>query len=239
MPGRGTGMSTRRIGAAAVFGAIGVAILLALGFWQVQRLGEKRALIAEIEARLAAAPVAVPAEPDSDSDQLLRVAARGKVGEEELHVLTSQRPWGPGYRIISPFTLEDGRRVLLDLGYVPEEMKEPDARPPRAPRQTEVAGVLYWPRETDRFTPEPDLDRNIWFAREVGTMAEALGTAPLMIVAESHGLGDWPRPAPPGAELPNRHLEYALTWFGLAVGWAVMTVLLIRTELRGQRQSGA
>src|SRR5690606_33258806 len=108
---------------AALFGSVGVAILLALGFWQVQRLGEKRALIAEIEARLAAAPSAVPAEPDPDRDRLLRVTVRGQVGSEELHVLTSQRPWGAGYRIISPLTLEDGRRVLLDLGYVPQEMK--------------------------------------------------------------------------------------------------------------------
>ena len=141
--------------------------------------------------------------------------------------------------MISPFTLEDGRRVLLDLGFVPHEMKDRGSRPESAEHPsgavTEVTGVLLWPRETDSFTPEPDRERNIWFARDVTAMARALGTDPVMIVAESHGLGDWPHPVPPGVDLPNRHLEYALTWFGLAVAWALMTVLLIRSELRKPR----
>ncbi|HET7410284.1 MAG TPA: SURF1 family protein [Paracoccaceae bacterium] len=235
MPGQGPGMTSRRIIIAAVAGVIGLAMLLALGIWQVQRLGEKQALIAEIEERLAAPPVALPADPQPERDRLLRVTVRGRVGAEELHVITSLRPLGAGYRVISPFTLDDGRRVLLDLGYVPQDMKDPASRPPQGSAGvTQVTGVLLWPRETDGFTPEPDLDRNIWFARNVETMADALETEPLMIVAESHGLGEWPRPVPPGVDLPNRHLEYALTWFGLAIAWAVMTVLFIRTELHGR-----
>ena len=60
-------MTVRRAIVAALFGIVGVAILLGLGVWQVQRLGEKRALIAEIETRLAAAPVAVPSEPETST----------------------------------------------------------------------------------------------------------------------------------------------------------------------------
>src|SRR5690606_21139182 len=118
------------------------------------------------------------------------------------------RPLGAGFRVISPLTQDDGRRVLVDLGYVPQDMKAVGARGAQGSVGViEVTGVLLWPRETDGFTPEPDLSRNIWFARNVEAMAEALETEPLMIVAEAHGLGEWPRPVPPGVDLPNRHLE--------------------------------
>lgn len=235
-------MSRGRILAAIAFGVVGVAILLVLGFWQVQRLAQKEALIAEIEARLAADPVALPQGPDPARDRLLRVAATGRIGPEELHVLSSVRPWGAGYRIVSPMTLPDGRRILVDLGFVPQGMKDPAARPAqarndpaRAPET--VTGPLYWPLETDSYTPEPDLARNIWFGRDVDAMATALSTEPVLLIAESHPRPEWPRPQPPGADLPNRHLEYAITWFGLAVAWAVMTALFVRTHGRSRPPS--
>jgi surfeit locus 1 family protein len=232
-------MTLRRTIFPALIGVIGVAILLALGAWQVQRLAWKEGMIAEIEARLAAAPVPVPEQPDPQRDRLLRVEATGQIGADELHVLSSLDPWGAGYRVVSPMEITDGRRILVDLGYVPQDMKEPAARPRlaspdpgRAPDQ--VTGPLLWPAEVDSFTPEPALDRNIWFARDVPRMAEALGTEPVLLVAESHPWTEWPRPTPPGTNVPNRHLEYAVTWFGLAAVWAGMTLWWIRTELRGR-----
>ncbi len=230
-------MTLRRIVVPALFGVIGVAILLALGFWQVQRLAWKQGLIAEIEARLAADPVPVPQSPDPARDRLLRVEATGLIGAEELHVLSSLAPWGAGYRVVSPMTLADRRRIMVDLGFVPQDMKNPASRPESTPRDAErmpdqITGLLLWPAETDSFTPEPELRRNIWFARDVPRMAAALGTDPVLLVAETYPGNEWPRPAPPGTDLPNRHLEYAITWFGLAAVWAGMTIFWFRTELR-------
>lgn len=233
-------MSFRRIVLPALVGVVGVAILLALGFWQVQRLEWKQGLIADIQARLAADPVPVPAPPDPARDRLLRVEATGQIGAEELHVLSSLAPWGAGYRVVSPMTLADGRTILVDLGFVPQDMKAPASRPEPAPGDGEsspdqVTGLLLWPSETDSFTPEPELDRNIWFARDVERMAAALRTERVLLVAETYPGNEWPRPAPPGTDLPNRHLEYAVTWFGLAAVWAGMTVFWFRTELRRRR----
>lgn len=233
MPARACGMVNRRIITVVLFGVFGVAILMSLGIWQVYRLGEKEALIARIEARLAAAPVPLPAQPEREEDALLHVTISGEIGAEELHVLGSFRPSGPGYRVISPFTLTDGRRVLLDLGFVPEALKAQETRPQLAEiGAVQVTGALLWPRETDSFTPEPDLGRNIWFAREVDSMAPALKTEPVLVVAEENPWGEWPRALPPGVDLPNRHLEYATTWFGIAFAWGMMTVVLLVTELR-------
>ena len=225
--------------AAVIFGVAGVAVLLGLGAWQVQRLAWKEALIARLEQRLAADPVALPVRPDPVRDAFLRVRVTGRIGGRigggEVHVLTSLIPYGPGFRVIVPLTDTtagaSGRVVLVDLGYLPEAMKDAGAR---RGGPVEVVGALYWPDETDAFTPEPDRAANIWFARDLGPMAEALGTEPLLIVAESHGGlaggGEWPKPLRLGVSLVNNHLQYAITWFSLALIWAVMSAMLVRRE---------
>jgi surfeit locus 1 family protein len=216
-------------GAAVVFGLVGTAVLIGLGLWQTQRLAWKEDLIAGLGQRLSQAPVALPQDPDPVRDKYLRVAVAGSVDGRELHVLTSQMPWGAGFRVIAPLTDHAGRAILVDLGYVPAAAKDAGARPAR---KVEAVGALYWPEETDRFTPSPDRDANIWFARDLAPMAEALGTEPLLIVAESHGGGDWPKPLRLGVNLPNDHLQYAITWFSLALVWALMSVMLVRRERR-------
>jgi surfeit locus 1 family protein len=217
---------------ALAFGLGGLAILLGLGTWQLQRLAWKNDLIAQLEARLSVAPVPLPAAPDRARDAYLRVAVPGRYAEGELHVLTSRKPYGPGFRVIAPFETQGGRRILVDRGFVPEEEKDA-ARPlPQGP--VTVTGALVWPRETDMFTPEPDRAENFWFARDVPLMAEALDTAPLMVAAESNP-GERPVATPVTVNLRNTHLQYAITWFGLAVGWAAMTAaLVLRIRRRGE-----
>jgi surfeit locus 1 family protein len=213
---------TRRMIAPLIFGVVGVAILLSLGFWQLRRLEWKEAILAEIATRLAADPVDVPPEP-TPADQYLRVRASGTLEPGELHVYTSAPPRGVGYRVIAPMTLADGRRILLDRGFIP--IDEKDA--PRATGPITVTGTLAWPRETDTFTADPDRQKNIWFARDVDLMAGALDTDPVMlVVATSDGEGG-PMPLPVSVNIPNDHLQYAITWFLLAVVWTLMTAYLL------------
>lgn len=217
-----------RILAVVLFGLAGTAVLAGLGVWQLERLEWKEGLIARLESRLAAEPAALPAAPDPEADNFLRVAVEGELGDEALHLLTTERPWGPGFRVIAPLELGSGRSVMVDLGYIPEARKG-EALPEGPAR---VTGALYWPDEPDAHAPEPDLARNIWFARAPRAMAEALGTEPVLIVADDHDLGAWPKPRRLGVNLRNDHLGYAVTWFSLAVVWAVMSGLLARRERR-------
>jgi surfeit locus 1 family protein len=214
---------TRRMIVPLVFGLLGVAVLVALGLWQVQRLAWKTGMLARIEATLAVEPVAVPAAPDPEADQYRRVRAAGTLGAEELHVYTSVPPHGAGYRVIAPLALADGRRVLLDRGFVP--IGEKDAVRHRG--GIAVEGALFWPDETDGFTSPPDREKNIWFARDVPLMAAALDTEPVMIVTETSDDPAAPLPQPVTPNLPNDHLGYAITWFGLAAVWAAMTGWLL------------
>jgi surfeit locus 1 family protein len=202
-----------------LFGLAGVAVLVALGVWQVQRLAWKTALIAGVEARLAAAPVPVPPHPDPLADQYRRVRASGVIEPGELHVYTPAPGGGAGYRVIVPLKLPDGRRILLDRGFVPVEAKDA----PRRLGPIAVEGSLRWPQESDRFTSPPDRAGNVWFARDVGPMAEALGTEPVLLVAARTDDPAGPLPLPVGVNIRNDHLGYAITWFGLAAVWAGMT----------------
>ena len=232
----------KRLAAPILIGGIGVPILLGLGAWQVQRLSEKEVLIQEVEARMASDPVALPDQVDPEKDRLLRVAVRGRLGRREIPILTSLKPYGPGFRIITPMEIApDGhtvtRRIMVDLGYVPERMKSifDRGRTVRLEKRLfhdRVVGYVYWPDETDGYTPEPDRERRIWFARDVEAMAKELDTDPVLVVAENHPDGDVPLPQPPAANLPNKHLEYALTWFSMAAIWAVMSIIWLRAELR-------
>ncbi|RBI86573.1 SURF1 family protein [Rhodosalinus halophilus] len=221
----------RRLIGPLLIGIAGAAVLIALGVWQVQRLAWKEALLADIEARIAAAPVALPADPDPEADRYLPVRAEGTIGDEELHVLVSTKAQGAGFRIVAPFETGGGRRLLLDRGFVPDEAKE-DAR---RTGPAAVVGNLHWPDDRNPSTPENDPAENYWFARDLDQMAEALETEPLLLVVraeEPPAPGIAPLPVDTSG-IPNDHLEYAVTWFGLAAVWVAMSgYFLWRTARR-------
>ncbi|MBI1219008.1 MAG: SURF1 family protein [Rhodobacteraceae bacterium] len=208
-----------------LFGLIGAGILVSLGVWQLHRLQWKEAMLADITARIAAAPVPLPAHPDPSHDEYLAVTAKGEVQPHELHVLTSTEDTGPGYRVISVFVTAEGRRVMVDRGFVPEA----GAAAPRDGFATTLVGNLQWPNETDSFTPAPDLKDDIWFARDVAKMAAALKTEPVLIVAKDMpGESAAISPVPVDTSgIRNDHLNYAITWFSLAFCWLGMTGLLL------------
>lgn len=219
LPLRGDLRLGRLIGALLI-GVIGTAILLGLGYWQLQRLAWKQGVVALIEARMTEGAAGLPATPSEADHEYLTVRLGGVVEPGEVHVLGSRN--GIAYRVIAPLALGDGRRVLLDRGFVAEAEKDD----PRPTGQVEVEGTLLWPDETDRFTPEPNLDHNIWFARDVERMAAFLSTEPVLVVARTLSLpGTTPQPVT--VELRDNHLEYAITWFAMAAAWTVMTVYLL------------
>ena len=216
----------RRILFPLILGIVGVAILVGLGVWQVQRLAWKEGVLARIEAQMAAAPAPLPAEGEtSEAGKYAPVAITGRTVGPELHMLTGMKGIGPGYEVITAFETEDGRRILLDRGFLPEVAKDVA----RAPVALTVAGNLHWPEEASSNTPEPDLGRNIWFARDVPAMAAHLGAEPVLVVARGvtgDAQGIIPVPVST-AGIPNDHLGYALTWFSLAGVWLGMTAYLL------------
>ena len=213
-----------------LLGLVGIAVLLGLGTWQVQRLQLKQATITAIDARIADAPVPLPVMADPLMDKYMAVQATGTLPGEDLIVLTSH-DGTPGYRVISVLGTE-GRRVLVDLGFVGLDAKDN----PRAVADITIRGHLHWPDEVDGWTPAAE--GRMWFARDVTAMAATLGTEPLLIVAAQMSgadLGVTPLPIDT-ADIPNDHLGYAITWFALALVWAIMSGFFIWRMTRAPRK---
>ena len=209
-----------------LLGLIGAGILVGLGVWQLQRLDWKTAQLAEIESKISAASVALPAEVTAQSDKYLPVTVTGRLLAPEALVLTSMEDAGAGYRVIAAMEVTGGsRKIMVDLGFVSETNREFSR--PTGP--IAVTGNLHWPEEVDGFTPEPELLRKVWFARDVERMANVLGTEQVLVVARSVDpaiAAITPLPVDTG-NIANDHLTYAITWFSLAAVWLGMTVLLV------------
>ena len=215
----------KRYLAPLIFGLGGFAVLMSLGTWQLRRLEWKEAVLAEIDARIATAPAALPATPDAEADRYMPVTATGAFTGDTLRVLVSFKDRGAGYRLISAFETGDGRRIMVDEGYVGLE----ENADPGAAADVTVTGNLHWPDEVDRWTPAPDRAQNLFYARDVDTMAAALGADPILIVARTvTGTDPCATPMPVNsAGVPNNHLGYAVQWFGLAAVWLGMTAFLL------------
>ena len=217
-----------------LFGIAGVAVLIGLGKWQVDRLAWKEGILADIEARISAEPVALPEAVEPDADRYLPVEATGRIGARALRVLVSRKQVGAGYRLVSALET-GGRRVLLDRGFI-----KVNADIPESSGKVRVTGNLHWPDDRLSSTPENDVAGNIWFARDIAQMAEVLETEPLLLVARAVS------PPEPGVtplpvdtkHIPNDHLSYAITWFSLAVIWAAMTGAFIWRQRRAAKGAG-
>jgi surfeit locus 1 family protein len=217
---------------------LALAMLIGLGVWQLERKAWKDGLIATLSSRTSAPPGVLP--PPMDWDKLDRNSyefLRVKLSVEFLHehevvVFTSGsslRPdvSGAGYWVFTPARLAGGRVVMVDRGFVPEALKNKDARPEgQVAGVVEIVGALRWPEQRSFFTPADTPARNQWFTRDPQAVAEAKGigpAAPFYIAQEApQAPGRAPRVGKLQPSLPNNHLQYALTWFALALALAAV-----------------
>jgi surfeit locus 1 family protein len=213
-------MSRRRFPVVATLAtAVAMALLLGLGVWQVERLHWKEGLLAQIAGRRAAAPQPIGKVIGRAGDlEFTRVTAvcpgLASAPYVELYSLLGGKP---GSRLVSACPIGGGS-ILVDRGFVDESVS---ARPAVTPDPTPVTvtGVLRKGGRPSLFTPAARGGR--WFVRDIPAMAAALEAprpAPYMIAAETSSNPAWKAlvPAPVPADIPNNHLGYAITWFGLA-----------------------
>lgn len=224
-------------------------ILVGLGFWQLERLAWKEGLITAITERTKAEPVDVGAFFDGlagkplEAGEYTRVTARGRfLHDKELYLYAPSPTQGPGFQVVTPFVLAGTERVLLvNRGFVPEGLRDPAARAEgQVASETAVTGLVRAPASKGGFTPDNDAKANLWFWRDFDRMIAAAfadgvmpqKTIPLFIDAEAAAPGGWPKGGATELKLPNRHLEYALTWFGLAAALAAIYAMYAMGRLR-------
>ncbi|MEO0358281.1 MAG: SURF1 family protein [Pseudomonadota bacterium] len=209
-------------------GLVGAGILVSLGIWQVQRLAWKQDVLAKISEQISSDPIALPQAVSEDQDEFRPVVVQGQFVGDTVRVLVSQKLYGAGYRLIAAFDT-GARRVLVDRGFVSVN----DPLPSLPSDVGTIVGNLHWPNEVDSFTPENDLVANMWFARTVPDLAAHLQSDPVLIIRGGGSLADpGVTPLPVTTDrIPNNHLNYAITWFLLALIWLGMTgYFLYRTR---------
>jgi surfeit locus 1 family protein len=213
-----------------------IAGLTGLGVWQLERRVWKLGLIARVDARVHAAPIAPPAPADwpkisAEQDEYLRVHAAGHFlngHETDVQALTAL---GPGFWVLTPFKTDQGFIVLVNRGFVPPERLPPTAHG-AVNGETSVTGLLRMTEPHGRFLRPNDPAQDRWYSRDVAAIAAArglTGIAPYFIDAEAGPDPEaWPRGGLTVLDFPNNHLLYALTWFSLALMLAGATLYNVR-----------
>jgi surfeit locus 1 family protein len=205
-----------------------LAVLAGLGFWQLDRLHWKEGLIAKIEARTKAPPIglmdAVAMAEQGRDPSYYRVRASGRFDHDKERYLFAVSEGRGGWHVITPLKTVDGETVLIDRGFVPDELRDPAAR---AEGEVEgvvtLTGIARIPETPGPFTPDNEAEANRWFWRDLGAMArsmfqgEAVRLAPFFLEVEKGEVpGGWPEGGQTRLDIPNNHLQYAITWFLLA-----------------------
>jgi surfeit locus 1 family protein len=233
-----------------LFSLVAFLILVGLGTWQLERKAWKEALIDTLTRRLAAPPIVLPASAqwtqlDPAEYEFRRVTFRAEIssGQEALvYTLGSAfRPdvSGSGYWVLAPARVAGGT-VVVNRGFLPEGRRDLNTRPEGQTTGTiDLVGVLRWPEAAGLFSPAGDPVRNLWFVRDPVTIAQAKQwgpVAPFYVEQEAPvPFGGLPKPGPLQVSLPNNHLQYALTWFGLAAVLVAVFGFWLRSRRRETR----
>jgi surfeit locus 1 family protein len=217
-----------------------LAALLWLGVWQLERLQWKVALIADINRNLTLAPISFDRAlaMGAEQAQYRRVAVEGRFeNSKESYVYTTGPHGLPVYHVLTPLLFADGRAVMIDRGFVLPALRDPETR--KAGERVGVqhlVGVWRTPDRPGPFTPPPDLANRTWYARDLSGMAKADGIAlAAAAIIEADNMpnpGGWPEGGQTVVNLPNDHLQYAITWFLLAL--ALSVVYLAYHRARGR-----
>jgi surfeit locus 1 family protein len=229
-----------------LFTLVAVVVCAGLGVWQLERLQWKRHLIAEREAALTAPPVAPPrTAAEAAAMQYRRVTATGEfLHDREILRVAAGETGGSRYDVLTPLRQADGEVVFVDRGLIPVDLRDPAKRAAGQPvGLVRVIGILRLaPREKpSMFLPDNKPERNLWFWLDLPAMAAAARlpeVAPFYIVADTTpNPGGWPKGRDVTEPLPNNHLQYAITWFALAIA-ALVVYLLSQRRPSGEQSGG-
>ena len=221
--------------------ATAVVALAALGTWQVRRLSWKEALIARVDARVHAPPVAPPDEAawptvTAASDEYRHVSVDGVFLNDHETLVQAVTDLGAGFWVMTPLRTATGATILVNRGFVPSDRRDPASRPEgEIVGETEVTGLLRMSEPKGGFLRTNDPRANRWFSRDVAEIATARGlptNAPFFIDADSAtNPGGYPVGGLTVISFPNNHLVYAATWYVLAVMLVGAIVRLVRDRV--------
>ncbi|WP_246659346.1 SURF1 family protein [Rhizobium sp. FY34] len=225
---------------------LALAILFSLGTWQVKRLHWKEGLLAQIEARRSAEPVDLSvieqAQKTGKDQEYARVRVTGSFDHAHERHFFATHQGASGFYIYTPMMLAaDGRVLFVNRGFVPYEMKQQQTRPAgQVTGDVTITGYLRnrLAEKPSSLVPDNDLAKNIFYWKDWSAMVETVGldassVLPFFVDADDRvkNPGGFPLGGVTQFDLPNNHLQYALTWYGLAAALvAVSGIMLFRRK---------
>jgi surfeit locus 1 family protein len=245
LPARGDMKARRSLLWPSLFWLLLFLVLVALGTWQIQRLHWKEGLIAELRATVSGPPSALPdAQAALNRMEFHHVKFAGKfLNQDELYRHAIAADGTPGVHVVTPFQLDNGDIVFVDRGFVPEDRRDPATRAAgQIAGATSVTGLLRLPETASSwFTPANEPGENLWFTMDLPAMAAArhlTHVMPFYVDADATPVpGGYPIGGQTNPNLPNDHLQYALTWYGLA-GLCVIYYGLFVRRWRKEKDKG-
>ena len=217
-------------------------VLLGLGTWQVQRLAWKQGLIEERELALAQAPAALPGR-DLEVEGMVfrRVSVTGTFQHEDEFHLYAPKSGRPGYRVLTPLRQDAGTSLLIDRGWVSEEMRDPETRREgQIPGEVTVQGIVRNDIVgVQGAAPDNEPENNLWFWIDPAVMSEVHNTFyrdSLVVADDTPNPGGWPQGEAGLAPLRNTHLGYAITWYSLSLALVVIWGIALRRRLAGREK---
>lgn len=221
-----------------------VLVFLALGVWQLDRMEAKQRLISGVTARVNETAVPLPAANqwntiNKPADDFLKVTVSGRfLHEYETFLFMLYKPAGerdptPGYALVTPLQREDGSVVLVNRGFVPDSKRDPANRPQSLMKDpVTITGLLRLPQSRSWFDADDAPSKRLFYTRDPKAMAKAVGleqVAPFVIDADATAVaGGWPKGGNTVISFSDNHLQYAITWFTLALAVFALFVIWYR-----------
>lgn len=218
---------------------------MSLGIWQVERLGWKTNLIAQVNERTHLAPVPALlkdqwANITKDKDEYRPVQIRGTYLNDKEILVTAVAQETTGYWLMTPLQADDGSIIFINRGFVPMSKYDKATRENgNIVGSTTVTGLLRMSESNGFFPRKNDPENNSWYSRELPAMAQKIGlqnVAPYFIDADkTPNIGGTPIGGLTIISFPNNHLSYLITWFVLAAGTLGAGIFLIVSEIRRRK----
>jgi surfeit locus 1 family protein len=206
-------------------------LCLGLGAWQMERREWKRDILDRIAANQAAPVMALDALMKGDPlrHEYGKVRLAGTfLHDKEFFLAARSLKNKVGVHVVTALRTDDGRVVLLDRGWIPSEAKDPARRAAgQVQGRVDVTGIVRRNQERRQFAPDNAPDKNVWFHVDVPLMRKMAGAAPdpaldrfFLDADATPNPGGMPIGGQTRLDIPNDHLQYAITWFLIALALA-------------------
>ena len=196
-----------------IFVFLFITLFCTLGTWQLYRLQWKQDLINQISQGLKSSPIQYSQNIQKNYQ---RVTLEGNYDfKNQIYLYSLNDKGQPGFDVLTPFETINRENVLVNRGWIKKEFKN---NPKINYKSNKILGMLRHANRKNVFTPDNDINKNIWFSINLDDVKKITGKKfnKFIIYLENQNINS-PKPKKITIDIPNNHLKYAITWYLISV----------------------